>query len=860
MAEKKPSLQSPDVNPDIERYRASFERSIDSPREKIAETSLPWVVRMSTRDLLFDGFIDPPVGLGDNWGLQLTYNMMTERSQKLKEISQPDPVQIALGFAQEPWMKPSIIPEQNMQKLTEALLIKNKGDKEATKSELSILVEDAEKRVPLLSKELIRSRDELTTVRRLIYMWWNWRNAASGQELGQDYLDSKIAVTPRFDDFQKVFALPATFMTKNEVGETPGYPEPDQVQAAVEFKNLTKEQEGFGELVQRESRLITLVALADQPEEIMKWKLQAETKKLHDILAAKGINEAYLFLKRKGFEYNDPIEEQKIAGIIRLLTDAEKKSIENAFWNQFGYKDETESRQMIGYPEMWIPIKARRGDPSVDDSSPFLELDGTDKTVVNRNERIEKIKKEMVGLRDDWRKLSPLNNPSSDSCKAIYADIQKRTDNIRNISTSMYLKDDDSKEYEPVTILPSLQLENELNLRGNATREGCFWARPQMSKDKEDVIENGLISFVGNNRLAYEEALAITGLMGIPSKWGYYARDYNPSVREKAVQQGKVEPGAPGYLPKEWQVDVEAWPYTSEYQNVLAFPWHQQYKAEAAGPDGSRGRFGPLMTDYLTAYPVDKYDANNNKLYVVMDKNGILKYGRPDEGVIITDTAVTIMDYWREGGSLANPEPWGKIIEDPYRRFKLRGFFASGKTVIGGGDLLSQWKKRDWKLEDLDTDKFWDDYKLARRVALREELFNEDVWREVTAPVNAEYKRQAAECAAKVKSARTEEARIAEMKKGRRLYRQWRVNRKKAVFDYSDKTFGEGLSSTQMIENAILSRAMQRVGSQMNLENPKSVVNRISRRAENHDIHLGWDVDKMFNFLKNLKEFGKKYD
>lgn len=810
---KKVRPQQPEgVDQQIEHYRATYERSIESPREEIAETSLPWVVRVATRDLLYDGFIDPPVGLGDNWSLQLTYNEMTQRAIKLKRMTQSVDTRTAMGFGQEPWRKPNIIPEQNTQKLLEKLIVDSGGDKVAAKSQYEVLKRQAEARIQPLSNELIRSRDELTTVRRVIYLWWAWRNAASGQEVGQAYLESKIPTIPRFDDFQRVFALPSTFMTKNEVGNVPGYPRDEHVEALLQAENLTKEKEAgsFGELVQREARLMNLVALSDQPEEVMKWKLQAETKALHDVLETKGVDSVYLFLKRKGIEGNDPVEEAKIAKAISGLSDEEKSLVNNAFWKQFGYKNAEEARKTIGDPEKWIPLKARRGGEGViGDSSPYLEND------IDRDSEVKKIVAELEDLKKDWQKLSPLNNKSSVERAAIFSNIAKRTDALR----ALFTKGPDGRL---VTIFATLQLENELGLRGKATEQGCVWARPQMAKDKVSIMDGALVEFVGGNKLAFEEAQAIVGIMGIPAKWGYYARDYDP--------------GKP--FTKQWKVDVEAWPYTSEMQNILAFPWHQLYKEEAGGPDASRGKFGPLMTDYLTAYPVEMYDKSNNKLFVVADKDGNLKYGRPDEGVIVADTAVTLMDYWHEGGNLANPEPWGKVIEDPYRRFMLRGFFALGRAALGTGDeLLGLWKRRDWKFEDLESDKFWDGYKLARRVAFREELSGEDVWSDVVKTIDETYQNQAGKIVAEMKAASSEDARKEIQKKHAALYRKWREDRKQELFDYSDQTFWNGIMSTTAFSEMQFQQELKKLG-EYQYRSPEAVIMGIIVRAKTHGINL----------------------
>jgi len=852
-----------DIRNQIERNRSLFESAAEDPTRQIQETTLPWIVRPALREKLFEGFVDAPVGLGDNWGLQQTYNLLGSRAKDLIRAVAPIGARNALGYNIEPWRENPIIPKQHRQEILELLIspVEFGGQGKNPVDAMRIVVnleKHAKERVPLLSKELTRARDELSTVRRVIYQWWAWRNAASGQEVGQDYLDSKMAVVARYDDFQKIFALPATFMADTEVVidqkdaggnvvaqvQCPGYPNSEEISELAVVEKFTEERErkcGFGELVQQETRLMNYVALADQPEEIMKWKLQAETKKLHEILETKGVSGVYLFLKRKGINYNDPDEEVKIAAAIEAFTDKEKNSVNNAFWKQFGYETPNlECRDVMGFPEVWIPLKARRGVyDRAEDSPAFFEPDSRDKQPVNREERINGITAELRNLMNAWSELSPLNNKTAIEQAAIRTRIEKITDQIRALSTSEITVEKDGEvvldekgkpKTEIVTILPSLQLEKELKLRGSdrsVVVEGCVWARPQMAKDKVGVMNGGFLDAVGGNNLAYEEALAISGVMGIQAKWGYYARDYNPDKHD----------GKPGYSPGEWQVDVEAWPYTSEWQNILAFPWHQQYKVEAGGPDGSRGRFGPLMTDYLTAHPVEKYDDFNNKLYVVVDKNRQLKFGRPDEGVVICDTAVTLMDYWHEGGDLANPEPWGKVVEDPFRRFKLRGFFAAGKTVIGGGELLTFWKKRDWKLEELDTDKAWDDYKLARRVALREELFEEDVWKEVVAPIDDKYKQDAAEAVAKIKAATTEGARVAEMRNARGLYKKWRVDRKKEVYAYSDQMFWNGIMSISEITKLDIQQTATKIGEH-NDRNPATFITNIVARATGRGITL----------------------
>ena len=143
-------------------------------------------------------------------------------------------------------------------------------------------------------------------------------------------------------------------------------------------------------------------------------------------------------------------------------------------------------------------------------------------------------------------------------------------------------------------------------------------------------------------------------------------------------------------------VGVEGWPYTNEFQNILAFPWYSRYKLEAGGPEGSRGRFGPLMTDYLTSCVTKEFDEYGNVLYIIIDSNKNIRKGRSDEGLILADTTQTLMDVWEKGISLKDTNLWKGIDEDPFRRYLLRGFFAEGRAAIGGEGMIDTWKKREW--------------------------------------------------------------------------------------------------------------------------------------------------------------------
>lgn len=806
-----------DIQERIE-WRRSYEREIGRSIERVDSTTLPWEVRMAVRDAEFQ-FIDAPPGLGDNYGIQILYNSLEDKKNFLSRTHYGDDAKEALGFDIEPWRATPIISSEHQIEIAKSLyasIEKQKqggaviaDPKEYVKKALEELSAEANGRVPFLCKELDRSRDELSRIRKITFLWWNWKNAASGQEVGQLYLDSKLPVLPRPKDFALLFQAPSYFLAKDEAAGCPGYPEEEKVKAFLEAEGR-KGNEPLGKLIEKETRLIYLVALSDNPERVMEWKLRSEGAALNKILVEKGVNPVYLTLKEKGINYNDVGEEQKIADIIVDLTEEKKEEIKNSWWVQFGFKNETEGRVVIGDPEMWIPIKARRGEPSPPDSGDFINFD---KENVKRD-----IENTLRALKKDWQALSPLEDLGEEEKGRVKADIKDKIKKLRELAT---IKGEDGKLK---TLVVSLNLERELGVRGKATEFGCFWARPQLAEDKEKVMEEVFVDFVDGDKLAFEQAQAVAGLFGFTAKWGYYARDYDPEMPEL----------------DRWEVDVEAWPYTSEFQNIMAFPWQQLYKKEAGGPDGSRGKFGPLMTDYLSANVTQEYDKDGNVLYIILDKEGSLRKGRVDEGVIISDTTTTLLERFEKGESLSNPELWGKVFEDPFRRFLLRGFFALGRTAFGpgGNELLGIWKKRDWKLEDLDSDKFWDDYKLARKVALKEELFGEIKWKEAAADVDKKYLESAAESINLIRSAHTQAEREKRMSERASIYKEWKEDRKKAVWDYADQTWWNGVKSTQAYIEWDINKNLTGF-TEYGTKTPKFVLDRIVLRARKHDVNLG---------------------
>lgn len=845
----------------IERNR-SYERSAEGALERIGSTTLPWEVRMAVRDAELD-FLDAPPGLGDNWGIQRLHAGLEEKRRFLAEHYPTDETRgtsarRAIGLAVEPWRDTPIITSQDKIEIMRRGV--EQGMSAGSIKDLVIKTEEnALARVPVLVKEYTRARTELVRTRKLHYLYWNFLNVASGNELGELYLQNKILSLPRPKDFAAMFSsveTPSYFMTKDEasikipdpgglgaytVKEAPDYPEESDIGAFMEEMGKSRENEPTGEITEKESRLLYLVALSENPERVIEWKHRTEQAEVFKLYEGAGVSKAYLILKQKGINFIDPTEEAKIDRVHRSLTPEMKQTIRDVWWKNMGFEGEEDGingPQGIGDPEKWIPTRARRGDPPTD-SEAFLDP-GFD-----RAHRIEEIDHNLDSLKKAWQALSPLNNPSVADRSTAEQSVAKLTEHIRALTTrSSYdaagnLIPIRNVKEELTTMFGSLPLERELGIRKGATEIGCIWSKSQKAGDKEWIIDSDdapLKVFVKGDMLAFKNARMAVDMFGFSAKWGYYARDYDPAK----------DPSGNGTT-LAWAVDVEGWPYTNEFQNILAWPWYQSYKREAGGPGGSRGKFGPLMTDYLSAYAVPEFDKDGEPMYdkagnpqfVVVDGDGTLKIGRADEGVVVCDVNFTILQHWERGETLSNPKLWEKIDEDPFRRFLLRSFFAEGKAALGpgGNALLDLWKKQDWRIDDLVSAKFWDDYKLARKVALRKELLDEVVWRDVVKPLDDEYRKNAVELIDSLRGEGDPDARLKLMQKFSGLYDRWQASRLKEVFNYSDQMFWNGVASTNFFRETEIKNYMQKFG-EYDPSSAKILMAKIISTAKSRDVNL----------------------
>jgi len=828
--------QSPEEEKEYLERQLSYERFIEDAEARINSTTLPWEARMAVRDVEFQ-FIDAPPGLGDNWGLQRLYNFLDTRATTIRKLTAPEEAKKALGFEEEPWRNTHLISRQDRTALVVDIMNRNP---DLSKNSAEYAVDERERRAteraPFLATELTRSREELALTRKLIFLWWGWNRAASGKELGDLYLENKLPSLPAPKDFAHLLQFPSYFVSGDEIlnpenptmeaSGIPGYPKIENISAFLKVEKRATENEPLGKTTEKMMRILYAVALSDNPERLIEWKLKAEQGKLEKILLEKDsdINPAYLILREKvlidtGIVYRDQEQEELINNVIESLSTEEKKEVENAWWNQLGFENAQDGIEMIGDPLSWIPYEARRGAES-------LSVGGALKDVsFNREARVTAIEGEMLSLRRLWENLSPLNNNTPDTVKEIKKRIAARIESLRKLQTI------DSDKGKMETVISTLSLENELKVRGKATKLGCVWARPQNAQDKEELFKVVLPALANNDRMAFQMAEATVGLFGIPAKNGFNMRDFDPT--------------APKFSDARWKVDVEGWPYTSELQVIMALDKYSRYKVEAFGPDGSRNRFGPLMTDYLTANVVKDYDPHGNELFIICDSDGTIKKGRADEGVVLTGTTRTLMEDWEKGISLSEEKIWENVQEDPFRRFILRSFFAEGKAALGpgGNALIDIWRKKEFDLERDLNEKFLDDYKLARRVALRKELEKESIWKDIVSPIDEEYRRSITKCLTKLNAANSADEKRKILKEYSSLYVDWDGKRWKEVFDYVDQTWWNGVLMSSSARNwdekeqEIVSAQNQKLGTFI-ANRPSRTLMRFFYQAETRGVKL----------------------
>ena len=706
----------------IAEQRLAYERATGGLVETVEATTLPWVLRRETRFGILQRFIGP-AGYFDQYTDTHIYNMMIARAQSLKDATSSSEVQDALGLITEPWRKQSAIPRQNQAELLNDIvqtLTPEPGDttseklRKSASDKLNKYFTDAEKRLPEMAAELETSASEFALSRKLTTLYWQWTQMATGQQVGDIYTQTPTWYMPRATDFAEVLSMPSEIMTHTHEGKDlnaealPGYPSAENVSKLMEHDGL-KDNEPLGEKVARGIKLRYLASISEYPEKVVLWKFKVEEKALRDILLKKGFDPEY--------------PQQKANGIASLIP-TEIKTIKESWWKDLGFKSEEEGRKYIGYPEMWVPFKARRG---VETTKGVLGAN-------DRQARIDTIAGELGKLRDLYVKLSPLSNPKWNDVVSLKPEVEAITNKIRDLSIIKNSKG------ETENLFFSLYLERHLGMPNPTTKEfiplrgvkdrsvvwyGDLPAKPQMFGEKE-AAEANVLKILGGDKLAGEMSSIIHTLWGFKSKYGYYARDFNP-----------LEPD----VNKQWKVDVEGFPYSDEMANALAFSWWQIYKGTAAGPNGSRGRFGQIMTDYLdynvilpekTTIVVNRVptevllrDEAGRELLKIIDDKGQIRPGRPDEGVVIGDYEISLQNLLESGADLSDKSLWKGTLEDPYRRYLLRGFFAEGRT-FNGSDLKTILTKTDWKPEQLLDDGFWEGFKLALKVGLRKEQLEEE--------------------------------------------------------------------------------------------------------------------------------------
>lgn len=308
--------------------------------------------------------------------------------------------------------------------------------------------------------------------------------------------------------------------------------------------------------------------------------------------------------------------------------------------------------------------------------------------------------------------------------------------------------------------------ENKKGIRGLLLENGDLWSLPRRGKEKDQVREY-LIELMDGDELAVDIGMMLHFSLGTAARFasGHY---YSPDGKMSA--------------------DIEGFPYITEDIRIYNFDKYQVYKGLAAGPLGNESSkiyYGPLgvpMLKHITTYSRNEDGAqlftkmeidasgkekNTGEMYAQYDvvvgkdskgndvhESAYLKvdargniidqtpYLDPislaklektlsavnaksfADSTWMQDDAKSFFDMWQEGRRLGDL-PWKETHEDPWRVWMLRVFFA-GRDV----GLVSTLTRVDWKSDELINDKFWEDFKLATKVNIRNEVIEDsEFWK-----------------------------------------------------------------------------------------------------------------------------------
>lgn len=768
--------------------RANHELEAAVQTERSAEFSrregsdYPHKVRLAERFDVFHLVVDVPVQFWNRYGGMNDYEQWIKRAAEIRDGLLPEEAQNALCSDWEPWMQSPVLKlEEKM------LLLSQNGEKRKTPEQIEEREQELSELRKPLADELERCAKEYSLITgKVVPLFLGIRSLASGQNIGQVYMETPPNYLLSPADYVDLGKLPAVFMGKEELGERidnkewKSYPsEPDKEAYLKERGYEANIPLGIG--IDRAERAMYLQSLSYTPDRIVKWMARARKAKLREL--ERNIDEDFVnktLISQKDAEGKDLFPEGH-----EIYSNKEKykeaywaankcnQQIENAWWTQHGFKDAEEGKNYFGNPLSWIPFVARRGAESTDYALTSL-----------KPERLVTIKETLQNIR---LIREGLTNPTirEDQKDRLRTELAKDTSKLRGLMTE-----------KGKTLFNSLALENRLGLRGDFSKLGVIEAIPQRFGPKSEALNTTLHEMSKGDKLAAELGKMLHSLWGLGARYGFYARD---------LDLDKLNTGD---VMKAFNVDVEGWPYSDELSKLMALTWWQIYKRQAAGPEASRGKYGPVMLDLLSHSIIKQRNENKEELFRIIDINGKEKVGLAEDGIVIGNLDKTLLETWEEGTPFGDL-PWTSVedSEDMSRRWMLRAFFGEGRGEISVIDILTESK---WDPKKLTNPSFIEAFKLAMKVDMKPYLFDEIVWRDVVRQLDKDYVEDTTWLKDQLSRATTPEAREKifmeygneEKEKDKHLtYSEWQRQRKEKIDEYIYAWWWEGVISTPDFES-----------------------------------------------------------
>lgn len=747
------------------------ERSAEFSRREGSD--YPHKVRLAERFDVFHLVVDVPVQFWNRYGGMNDYEQWIRRAAEIRNGLLSENAQKALCSDWEPWMQSPVLKLEEKMLLAQSIKPKTPEEIDEREQELGEL------RKPLVD-ELERCAKEYSLITgKVVPLFLGIRSLASGQNIGQVYMETPPNYLLSSADYVDLGKLPAVFMEKEELGtrkageEWKSYPTDEEKVAYLKERGYEANVPlGIG--IDRAERAMYLQSLSYTPDRIVKWMARAKKAKLREL--ERNVDEG--FINKTLISQKNAAGEDLFPAGHEIYSDKDKykkaywaankcnETIENAWWVQHGFRDAEEGKKYFGDPLSWIPFVARRGVESTDYALTSL-----------KPERLVKIKETLQNIR---LIREGLTSPTitEDQKDQLRRELAVDTSKLRGLMTE-----------KGKTLFNSLALENRLGLRGDFSKLGVIEAIPQRFGPKSEVLNTTLHELSKGDKLAAELGKMLHSLWGLGARYGFYARD---------LDLDKLNTGD---VMKAFNVDVEGWPYSDELSKLMALTWWQIYKRQAAGPEASRGKYGPVMLDLLSHSIVKQKNQNGEELFRIIDINGGEKVGLAENGMVIGNLDKSLLEMWEEGVPFGDL-PWTSVedSEDMSRRWMLRAFFGEGRGEISVIDILTESK---WDPKKLTDPGFVEAFKLAVKVDMKPYLFDEIVWRDVVKPLDEEYIKGIVWLRDQLSKATTPEAREKIFKeygneeKDRHLtFSEWQRQRKEKIDEYIYAWWWEGVMST----------------------------------------------------------------